>query len=543
VDTSEHQGDAVRRRPWEARFESAKRYANPFQVRLELELQAPSGKRHRVDGFWDGDSVWRARFAPDEAGLWQYATFCSDESDGGLHSRAGSFECADVTPETIFDRHGPVQIAPSRTYLEHEDGTPFFWLADTGWNAALRAADDEFAHYLQVRAAQGFTAIQWVTTQWIAAPDGDIEGGLAYTGGQQIAVNPAFFQRLDRRVAAMNAAGLLSAPVMLWAATWIGQPEVDRVNPGVSLPVDQAILLCRYMLARWGAYNVLWIINGDGDYRGERAERWRQIGRAVFGERPHAPVTLHPGGQQMPIDEFAGETWLDINGYQSGHGFGEGGVAWLLTGPPTSTWQRTPLRPMINLEPPYEGHLNMGLRDGSRLSEHNVRQAMYSSLLLAPTAGVTYGGHGVWGWDDGTTTPVAHPATGVPLPWREALRMPAAEQLEVMAAAFGSLSWWSLRPAQEIIAAQPTPAIKEMAVAARDEAGTQAALYTPTAHALQLDLTSLSPGLPAVWVNPRDGARHDAGTTEARAITLTPPGEGDWLLMIGAGPASDATPA
>ena len=38
--------------------------------------------------------------------------------------------------------------------------------------------------------------------------------------------------------------------------------------------------------------------------------------------------------------------------------------------------------------------------------------------------GVSYGGHGVWGWDDGSAPPVAHPNPGVPLPWREALRMP-----------------------------------------------------------------------------------------------------------------------
>jgi hypothetical protein len=520
--------------PWEAAFTSARSHANPVQAaRLELELEAPSGRRHRVEGFWDGGATWRARFAPDEAGPWSYRTCCSDEGDGGLHGRSGSFDCAEAQPRTAFERHGPVRVAASRTHLEHADGTPFFWLADTGWNAALRASDEEWSYYLQTRAAQGFTAVQWVTTQWIAAPEGDREGRLAYTGREQIRIDPAFFQRLDRRVAAINAAGLLSAPVMLWAATWVDPPSANSVNPGESLPVDQAILLCRYMVARWGAYNQLWIINGDGDYRGPRAERWRQIGRGVFGDGPHAPVTLHPAGTQIVLDEFAAEAWLDINGYQSGHWMGPEGTAWLYQGPPTRDWMRAPQRPLINLEPPYEHHYNMGPKDGSRHTPHNVRQAMYSSLLLAPTAGVTYGGHGVWGWDDGTTTPVAHPLTGVPLPWREALHMPAAEQLRFMVAAFNSLDWWELRPAQELLVAQPSAAVGEMVFAARNAAGTQAAIYTPQAFPLRLNLALLQPGLPAAWVNPRDGGRRVAGPLSGATVELAPPGQGDWLLAIG----------
>jgi hypothetical protein len=538
VDSSEHHGAATRLRPWEASFASARSHGNPIQsAGLELELEAPSGRRHRVEGFWDGGAVWRARFAPDEVGAWTYRTRCSDEDDGGLHRQTGGFMCEEAAPRTIFERHGPLRVAASRTHLEHADGTPFFWLADTAWNGPLRASDAEWAHYLEVRAAQGFSAVQWVTTQWIAAPDGDRQGGLAYAGREQIQIDPAFFQRLDRRLAAINEAGLLAAPVMLWAATWVQPPAENDVNPGVSLPEDQAIILARYMVARWGAYSVLWILNGDGDYRGERAERWRRIGKAVFGEGPHAPVSLHPGGQQLPLDEFAGEAWLDINGYQSGHSFDEAGVAWLVQGPPATGWAREPLRPLLNLEPPYEDHLNMGARDGRRLSAHDVRQAMYSSLLVAPTAGVSYGGHGVWGWDDGSTTPVAHPSTGVPRPWREALRLPGAEQLAVLAAAFHSVPWWRLRPAPELLAEQMgADAPSRSMVAARSEAGDLALIYTPLALPLRLSLAVLQPGLRATWVSPRDGARHNAGSLTGATAALTPPGEGDWLLVIDEAP-------
>ena len=97
--------------------------------------------------------------------------------------------------------------------------------------------------------------------------------------------------------------------------------------------------------------------NGDGDYRGAKAERWRRIGRALFGARPHAPVMLHPSGMNIPFEEFRDQKWLDITSYQSGHGDDEATQRWLVTGPPAQVWQLDPPRPSINLEPPYENHI------------------------------------------------------------------------------------------------------------------------------------------------------------------------------------------
>src|SRR4029453_12487886 len=102
---------------------------------------------------------------------------------------------------------------------------------------------------------------------------------------------------------------------------------------------------------------------------------------------------------------------------QSGHGDDDNTLRWLVAGPPAQYWKLEPPRPFINLEPPYEYHIAYQSRE--RIPPFQTRRALYWSLLIAPTAGVTYGGHGVWGWDDGTRTPVAHPNTGAPLPWRE----------------------------------------------------------------------------------------------------------------------------
>jgi hypothetical protein len=512
---------------FERQFNSSVTYTNPVQeAALTVTFTGPSGQGRVVDGFWDGGPTWRVRFMPEERGRWRYHTACSDPSNQGLHDQTGEFECGSPQGTTAFNQHGPLRLSDNRRYLAHADGTPFFWLADTAWSGPLLSTAEEWDHYIGQRVRQKFTVVQYMTTQNLASPSGDIDGRLAFNGREQIVINPEFFQRLDGKLEALNRAGLLGVPVLLWAAEWSGG-EVNELNPGYFLPEDQAILLARYMVARWGAHDVAWILPGDGDYAGPKAERWKRIGRVVFGKRPHAPVSLHPKGMHLPLAEFQNEAWLDINGYQSGHGDDEPTLAWIVAGPPATGWRQEPARPLINLEPPYENHLAYQSRQP--FDAFKVRRAMYWSLLVAPTAGVTYGGHGVWGWDDGTRPPTNHPRTGIPLPWREALRMPAAEQMAHLATLFQSIDWPRLRPAPELLADQPGNATPSRYIAAaRSEAGDLALLYIPQERRFRLDLTPLRPDLTATWFDPRTGQR----TPAASGPEFETPSPGDWLLIL-----------
>ena len=507
---------------------------DPFhETQMSATLIAPSGRQVLWQGFWDGGNQWRVRFAPDEEGSWHYVVNLHgplrNQPHALLASDNGTFICTPALDATPFDQHGPLRVAENKHHLVHADGTPFFWLADTAWNGPLRSTPEEWQHYLAVRTRQRFSAVQWVTTQWRTAPDGDITGQVAFTGSEKIALNPAFFQRLDSYVEANAAAGLLNVPVLLWA---IGAGANPNIDPGFGLPEDQAIKLARYMVARWGAYPVVWILAGDGKYFGDYAARWRRIGRAVFADQHHAPVAMHCGGEQWPANEFRGEIWLDILGYQSGHGDADKTLQWIVTGPPAAEWQKTPRLFQINLEPAYENHLAYHSKQPH--SPHSVRSAMYWSLLNAPTAGVTYGGHGVWGWDDGTTAPVAHANTGTPLPWQQALTMPAAEQLPYLVDFFTSLPWWTLEPAPQLLAEQPGEQDVHRHVLASAAAGGELAVfYTPVAQPIHLNVAQLQPGLNATWCNPATGTRHTTQVTQVDGSSLTPPAGGaDWLLVL-----------
>jgi hypothetical protein len=55
----------------------------------------------------------------------------------------------------------PCRCLPTDT-VAHADGTPFLWIADTGWGLFQQLKREEVDHYLDRRQHQGFTVIQTV---------------------------------------------------------------------------------------------------------------------------------------------------------------------------------------------------------------------------------------------------------------------------------------------------------------------------------------------------------------------------------------------
>lgn len=502
---------------------------DPVRVDLRYRFTSPSGATRHGYGFWDGDQTWRVRFAPDELGMWTGETWTVGTSHDGLSGQRIELRAIDPIGDSPFRRHGPLRVSEAGRQFCHADGTPFLWLADTAWNGPLRSGDEEWAAYLEVRTRQGLTAVQWVATQWLAAPDGDRDGRQAYSvDGDRISLDPAFFRRLDGKVRSVADAGLLSVPVLLWAAHWSTDHMVNALNPGLTLGEDEATLLARHMVARWDAYPVAWLLPGDASYVGDRAGRWHRIGEAVFGDVDHAPVSLHPNGVSWYGDEFDSACWLDFIGYQSGHGDSDEATGWLTEGPPATGWQGLSPRPIVNLEPAYEGHVAYDSKWPFTAAE--VRKRLAWSLLVSPTAGVTYGCHGVWGWDDGTTEPTNHPGSGVPPHWRHALRSSGAEQLTHLRSFLEEVEWWRLHPAPELVLEQPGGQ-RFIAAAAAPE-GDLVVAYVPQDRQFRLDDAALRHDLEGRWISPVDGSRHQAMHHEGRFVT---PADGDWWLCLQVG--------
>jgi len=117
----------------------------------------------------------------------------------GLHQISGSFECMKNNHEEALFQKGAIEHEPGKYYLSYADGTPYFWLACTAWNGALKSTDEEWEHYLNQRKANNYSTIQFVTTEWRGC-DKNPEGLTAIEGSGYIRIHPDFFKRIDRRI-------------------------------------------------------------------------------------------------------------------------------------------------------------------------------------------------------------------------------------------------------------------------------------------------------------------------------------------------------
>ncbi len=420
-------------------------YENPlYEVdQFFAEFVSPSGMTMKMNGFWDGGRDWKIRFMPDETGEWTYRTFCSDEKNTGLHGQEGSFACIENSSGLPLYTKGPLTLDPGSYHFRYNDGTPFFWLACTAWNGALKSTGEEWEHYLAQRAELGYNVIQLVATQWRGC-EMNSRGQVAFTGSGRIRVNPEFFTLMDEKIDQVNRHGHVAAIVLLWALPF---GEGRELSPGYYLPDQEAVKLARYIVARYQGHHVTWVLGGDGQYYDELEDRWKFIGQQVFRDDPPGPVTLHPHGISWVGELYDDEAWYDYAGYQSTHGTTRKHVDFI-NHTIGDGWKTVAPMPVINMEPCYEQIRNV-------IFEDDVRKASYWSVFAAPPAGVTYGHDGTWPWLRKGEKPENHRYTPEVDTWDVGIELPGSKQIGTLGQFFRSLEWWNLVPAQHLLLAQP----------------------------------------------------------------------------------------
>lgn len=522
------QKTAVRYGVFEESMLSSKQYSNPIQdVQVTVTITDPRGGRKEVEAFWDGFSVWKFRYMPRMLGPHAFTVKCSDASNAGLNAPGDRFVAVEYNGENELARRGPIVLSENRRYFQHVDGTPFFLVSDTAWNGPLLSDDEEWERYLKERKAQKFNTIQFVTTQWRAAYT-NAEGQAAFSGIDEISVNPSFFQRLDKRIATLNEQGFVGLPVILWALT-----SPKRESPGEVLPREQAALLARYIVARYDAYDVLWFLGGDGDYNGDKAERWKFLGRDVFpANRKTNLVSVHPRGGQNPWPGLKEEPWLDFLNYQTGHGSNANKWKWNATQGTASGWKLEPTRPVFDSEPNYENHTSYN--DSKVIDAYDVRRASWYSVLIAPPAGITYGNHGVWPWMKEIGVPLNHPNSGSAMPWFASLDTPGAESIKAMAEIIGTMPWTRFEPFRSLLVdPQVAEDYSNFIPCARTVTRETALCYVPAKTTPFLNTYSFENGVRTTWIDPRTALRKTPlDLIRINRIELKPPSEEDWLLLI-----------
>lgn len=521
------QDSAHLHRPHELRLSAQRPHASPQRdVLLRVQCLAPDGHLRTATGFWDGDSIWRVRVRPDAVGRWTWTTLCSDTLDAGLHGRTGSFVVTAPEDTSTLVRHGPLRVSSTGRHLEHEDGTPFFYLADTVWEIGWKSTTDEIRAWLEDRTRKRFSAVHMTLLSHQKMNDYGVynryrQDSFLYL--DLLRPNPAYFLHLDSLVAEANNRGMLVGIAPLWAeyTRLYGDPARVRVFSD-----EEAETWLRYAAARYGAYHVLWILAGDNLYdTPERRAYWSRMARVLRDHGGDNLLTVHPAGSHASYEDFGGATeWIDMHMMQSGHS-GSGTEPWDLA---RRGWDQVPVKPLLDGEPSFEDIKNMfWVSDPSvqyRLTPFHIRRSRYLGLLSGALVGTTYGANGVWQWH----VPAIEYSTHEPRDYvGEAIHYPGSAQMTLLRDFCLSHGWPFWTPCPERLLASSLS--DRIAISSR---GDSLIGYVP-ARLASLRLAGTG-AVRVEWTDPATGIRLADTVLNAQdgAFTLLSPDREDALFTL-----------
>lgn len=438
-----------------------------------------------IEGFWDGGNVWRVRMAPTEVGTWTYTI----TSPYAALQTSGSFECVES------DSKGFLRKNPDHPYtFMYDDGTPWMWKGETSWRATTSVIPYEgrWKPYIDLRAEQGYNAVQHILVSYI---NGDAfwknEGGYVFdlttSGKNYDKLNPDYFKWVDVRYEYALSKGIVPVILFTWAQEFakFTTAQFDRY--------------AKYLVARYAAYNVIWVLSGEYDEVyvdfGMTPDIWEHHGNVVYNADPYKhPITLHPTGRSSSR-EFGSRPWMGLVMQQGPY------------------WHRDIIRdrvyqkPVVNGEYAYAGwHADEDVRIGAwecMTAGGFITAGFFNTF--APDKG---------GWD---------------------MESYAQQQNEVKwALAFmESTKWWAMNPHDELVSNGYCLAIP----------GEEYVVYSRSGGAVTINLSHATEDLMVEWLNPRTGQYSSRSTVApASSVTLSPPFTGDWVLHIGTSFNRDVEP-
>lgn len=431
--------------------------------------------------------------------------------------------------------HGRVVVTPDHRYLQFEDGTPFFWLGDTGWEMFHRLDDAEIDHYLGDRATKGFTVIQAVIlAEFNGLGKADRYGQVPLHDMNPDRPNERYFERVDRAIKVAKGKGLFMGLLPTWGdkvtLLWGEGPVV--FNP------DNAYRYGLFLGKRYAKEeNIIWILGGDRPAVKDSSD-WRPVWRAMArglkeGTVGKALITYHTwGGEKSTSQYLQQEDWLDINMMQSGHGGGHDVPVWNWIARDRAL---TPIKPTLDAEPNYEDHpVNPWPKwdpANGYFRDHDVRKQLYRSVF-AGACGVTYGHHAVWQFFSLREDVINHADRY----WYEALGRPGAFQAGYLRHLILSRPSLGRIPDDGLIEEGQGEGGQHMS-AFRGSDGSYAMIYLPVGKAITVKGSAIdAKALHGWWFNPRDARSVDLGIQKKRSLMrFTPPttgGENDWVLIL-----------
>lgn len=442
--------------PFEFPLMSKTKYDDIFnEVDVDVIFSGSEGDCWKLPAFWAGDNVFRVRFAASKPGIYKWKSQATNTADSGLNDCCGEIEICEYDGIKELYNHGRINITSNGRTLEHADGKPFLWLGDTWWFGLSKRLDwpEGFKKLTVDRVQKGFNVIQIV-----AGPmaDFDIEDeGSAWDPLQAneagwaweedfTRINPEYYNMADLKISHLVENGLIPCIVGMWGY-W-----------GLFMGVDKVKKHWRNIVARYGAYPVVWCLAGETilptyshhswsrkpelyEYdKAEQSKIWAEIGRYVRDIDPFKNIiTSHPSTSirnELPDDSIP-----EIDMIQTGHsGVNSLKPTYNLT---VASITRLPRKPVLNSEVNYEGIM------GSSWQE--IQRFNFWMAMLMGSCGHTYGSQGIWTMNTPEVNYVGFTGSWGDYYWKDAMNFEGSKQVGLAKKFLNKYPWWMIEPREE----------------------------------------------------------------------------------------------
>lgn len=198
--------------------------------------------------------------------------------------------------------NGKLVVSSNGRYLQHANGQPFFWLADTCWLLSQKLDRAQVENYFENRKAKGFNVVQCVVVQMLNDKNAYEDAALVEGDLLRLAITPGsnpsnaaeydYWDHFDYIVETAAANGIYLAVAPTWSHTVRRAPVTKAQAESYA-----ATLAKRYRTKP----NIIWL-NGGSARGNENTDVWQTIGETIKEHAPDHLMTFHPFGRTSIVD-------------------------------------------------------------------------------------------------------------------------------------------------------------------------------------------------------------------------------------------------
>lgn len=253
--------------------QEAAAHPNPFlTVDLRAEIRSPRSRTVLMQAYWAGGRKMVIRFAPMDPGTWDFKITGNIERFNGKLGQTQATESADG---------GFLIPANVHHWMTSETRKAHLWMGDTYLDFAT-VPQREFDSFVTARAAQKFTHVRGRVPLERAFPTADQP-------------DAAFFDQLDKRVAAFNDKGIFTDLILARSAG-----EFSKLFSGW----QQRDRYIRYIASRYAAFHMTWQLLEEFESGDDSRPLLKEIGGLIQKydpyKHPRATGTTASSGPVQP---------------------------------------------------------------------------------------------------------------------------------------------------------------------------------------------------------------------------------------------------